>query len=101
MQTNDSPKHCAETNSDLFSMFSDTYKEHNGMRPRYFITEAEVIDWMLFFASQSSWEFSRMIEKRMIEDMERQYQDTIRNGSHPAFSDGKPLVFSPFAMVLK
>jgi hypothetical protein len=37
--------HCNDVDPDLFSAFSDCYKSDNGIRPRFWMTVAEVEAW--------------------------------------------------------
>jgi hypothetical protein len=83
-------KHCNETNPDLFSDFSDLYKEVHGMRPRGFYTETEVNGWMPYLREESARQVAAYLE-------ERAFDESIEKGTHPAFTtpDAR-LTFSPF-----
>lgn len=79
--------HCSETNMELFSLFSDSYKDRHGIRPRFFVTEETVKEY-----------FARWEVQAMEREKERALQASIAAGTHPAFTTPETaLTFSPFA----
>lgn len=73
MDTNE-PIHCCKTNEELWSLFSDTYKDHHGFRPRTFWSEQQVNDHMDWMAMEQKAE-----REAKEEDL------SIQKGTHPAF----------------
>lgn len=43
---------CYKVNMDLWTIFSDVFKDHNGFRPKGFWTEEEVVQWLDFAESE-------------------------------------------------
>lgn len=68
------PIHCCKEDEELFSLFSDTYKDFNGSRPRGFYTKAQVKDWMEHF--------SRLAK---LELQEQEIERSIKERTHKAF----------------
>ncbi len=68
------PIHCCKTNEELWSLFSDVYKDHHGVRPRFFLTEQQVRD---------SLDYIAMEQDRQRKEEEEEL--SIKNGTHPAF----------------
>lgn len=79
--------HCSETNPELWGNFSDCYKSFEGVRPRFFMSEADADAW-----------FARREQENQEAEKEAQLQASIAAGTHPAFTTASAkLEFSPFA----
>ena len=39
--------HCSAVDPDMANLFSDWYKEVNGVRPKFFVTRADVQAWIV------------------------------------------------------
>ncbi len=72
MDTN-KPLHCSEEDNELWSYFSDVFKDREGVRPHFFLTKAQV---------QASLDRYLEDDRRAREEAEEEL--SIRNGTHKA-----------------
>lgn len=72
MDTN-KPIHCSEEDNELWSYFSDVFKDREGVRPRFFLTKAQVQATLNRYAED---------DRRALEEAEE--ESSIRNGTHKA-----------------
>jgi hypothetical protein len=94
------PVHCNDTNEDLWGEYSDAFKDANGVRPRFFMTEDEVNAALprVYAEIKRQIEAEKELEKERQKD--RAFRQSIKDGSHPAFTTASAtLEFNPFSIL--
>lgn len=83
--------HCSESNSILWSEYSDTFKDAYGFRPRWFMTEAQVKEDMPSLHKEIQNQIGEEKEREARELQDREYRENFpKNGANCV------LTYNPF-----